>query len=86
MVLEYLMLLPLYGVVWWFFVDIIVWMGLGEEIGELGLQYLPWLLLSYPISDCSLAISKLMWAEERGWTMTILEGEVGGEMTVRWTG
>ena len=53
MVLEYLMLLPLYGVVWWCFVDIIVWMGLGEEIGELGLQYPPWLLLSYPISDCS---------------------------------
>ena len=74
MVLEYLMLLPLYGVVWWYFVDIIVWMGLGEEIGELGLQYPPWLLLSYPISDCSSAISELMWAEERGWTMTILDG------------
>ena len=49
-------------------------MGLGEEIGELGLQYPPWLFLSYPISDCSSAISELMWAEERGWTMTILDG------------
>ena len=27
---------------------------------------LEYLLLSYPISDCSSAISKLMWAEDRG--------------------
>jgi len=73
LVVEYLMLLPLYGLVWWYFVDMIVWMGLEEEIGELGLQYLPWLLLSYPISDCSASISELMWAEERGGTMTILD-------------
>lgn len=71
--LEYFMLIPMYGIVWYYFVDIMVWMGLGEEIGELGLQYVPWLLLSYPISDCSSAISELMWAEEHGGAMTILD-------------
>ncbi|KAL7542980.1 hypothetical protein ACHAWF_007292 [Thalassiosira exigua] len=73
LMLKYAVATPLYGLGYYYFVELVSWMGLEEDIGELGLDYLPWLLLSYPVSDCAAAVSELMWAEERGGTMTIID-------------
>ncbi|KAG7375056.1 MATE efflux family protein [Nitzschia inconspicua] len=78
MLLEYICAIPLYTIVFVFFPQIIALLGLEPEVSQLGLLFLPWYIASLLFSDVSSTISELMWADERGSSMTILDNVYNG--------
>ncbi|KAG7348741.1 MATE efflux family protein [Nitzschia inconspicua] len=78
MLLEYICAIPLYTIVFVFFPQIIALLGLEPEVSQLGQLFLPWYIASLLFSDISSTISELMWADERGSSMTILDNVYNG--------